>query len=172
MFGTNRNRRLFFLVFAVAVIWLTMLFISSQTNAPRTGIGLQKKYLEMIQGYKTDNIKTVTIVSFWENPNKIATLVNPRDKADIVKLMKVIKHDLWVDNKEVYPEGGHSSRMRDRIVFLLRNGERQDLDCWIGHYGGENSSLTLRSRTGEFRRTVQDIVKRKGKPVPENGVEK
>jgi len=131
----------------------------------RTEAGFQRNALARIQGLSDNQIKSAYLQWRWSNPEKAATLSGTKDKADVIHLMAAIRNDLWVDNRELNPNGSQPPPAYDLIMLKLDTGEVFKLYCWLGHEGKRNPSLTMRSRKGDFNRVAQDILKRKGKPL-------
>ncbi|MCE5324590.1 hypothetical protein LLG46_14935 [bacterium] len=121
----------------------------------------QKASLEAYSNIPVSKIESVYL--WWMWGNRTAELDHNRDKTDIKKLMSVIKKDLWFSRWEINPYGDEPPAY-DEVRIHMNDGKTRIMLCWLGNEGGKNPSLNIRSRTGEFKRVVQDIIKRKGKP--------
>lgn len=152
------------------VILATILIIIGATllltNRHHTEAGFQGNTLAAVQNTPDDQIKSVYLRWRWGKPEKEATLTSPKDFRDIAKLMEVIREDLWVDNKEIYPNGNEPPPAYDVMRIQKKSGKELPLYCWFGNMGDpDNPSLTMRSRKGDFKRVVREILKTKGKPM-------
>lgn len=138
----------------VILILIAIWFISFSTRH-RTEAGFQRNTLSAIQKVPKNRIRLIYIRWRLVKPVSLSSS-DPKDMTDIKRLIKVIR-ELTVSSLEVNP-GRYTPPVYDEIKIFLKSGEELTLYCWIG--GKEkNPSLTLRSRTGLFKSTVQDIVR-------------
>lgn len=151
----------------LVVLMLVVLCCVYLSTRHRTEAGFQRNALTAIQQVSDSQIFSVFIRWRWAKPDKTVTLAcdSTKDAADIKRLMKAIREDLTVSSCEINPNGKKPQPAYDMIRIVLMGGKILTLNCWIGKEGGENPSLTIRSRRGEFKRTIQEITKQQFKPT-------
>lgn len=128
----------------------------------RTEAGFQRNALARVTNLPVGQVESISLRSRWATPEREVVLDKQKDKTDIARLMKAIKDDLRVVRKEVNPNGAEPPPAYDVVLIRTTEGKTLSLNCWIGKEGGDNPSLTIRSRDGEFKRLTQDLLRRKG----------
>lgn len=136
----------------------------------RTEAIFERNRLVAIQDMNDVDVQSIYLKWRWAESKSgysgiDTTLTNPKDQDDIVALMRSIRNDLWVEHSELNPNGTEPPPVYDDVQVKTNKGEVLYLPCWFGKEGGDNPSLSLRSRNGDFKRIVQDIMKRKGRPM-------
>lgn len=141
---------------------LTVMYVS---NRHQTEARFQRNTLSVVQNTPDDQIGSIYLRWRWGNPERDVTLTTPKDIILIVKLMETVRNDLWVDNREINPSGSEPPPMYDDFIIKTLSGKEPRLYCWFGKEGGTNPSLTMRSKKGDFKKIVQEIIVEKGKVI-------